>query len=150
MRERGDATATMAGSAMPLEPQTVVPSALPEALAERFARVRTPVLRAVCSLLSAVLTVAGSAMVPTKAAGGRADGGERSEPPGKRQREAARPRESSNNGNNSAGSVGSVRDPTLHSQFQTEGNSDYPPTTTVGHPSPADQTLGKLRRHRAR
>ena len=54
------------------------------------------------------------------------------------------------NGYSTAESVGSVRDPTLRFQSETEGNSGYPPTTTVGHPSPVDQTLEKLRRRRAR
>ena len=67
MRERGDAAATLAGSAVPLEPQAVVPGALPDALPERPAIVRTPLRRAVRSLQSAVLT-AGPAMVPTQAA----------------------------------------------------------------------------------
>ena len=67
MRERGDAAATLAGSAVSSEPQAVVPSVLPEALTERPALARAPVCSVVRSPLSAVLT-AGSAMVPTHVA----------------------------------------------------------------------------------
>ena len=67
MREREDASLTVAASAAPWETLAVVPSVLPEALTERPALVRAPVRGVVRSPVSAVL-MAGSPMVPAEAA----------------------------------------------------------------------------------